>query len=82
VGTAGRSRGIAHHGRGRGRCRSRVPLDEPGNTKRIIRNKRDLERAVKKLTITTSGERQHGFLRPRRWPGACCCCLPWSFWEY
>jgi hypothetical protein len=41
-----------------------------------------LEKAVKKLTITTSGERQRGFLRPRRWLGACCCCLPLGFWEY
>jgi hypothetical protein len=37
---------------------------------------RNLERAVKKLANTTSSERQRGFLQPRRWPGACCCCLP------
>jgi hypothetical protein len=30
--------------------------------------KRDLERAIKKPTITTSDERQRGSLRPRRWP--------------
>jgi hypothetical protein len=44
--------------------------------------KGNLEKAVRKLTITTSGERQRGSLRPRRWPGACCCCLPLSFLEY
>jgi hypothetical protein len=37
---------------------------------------------MKKRPITTFGERQRGSLQPRRWPGACCCCLPWSFWEY
>jgi hypothetical protein len=44
--------------------------------------KGNLEKAVKKLTITTSGERQRGSLQPRRWPGACCCCLQLGFWEY
>jgi hypothetical protein len=44
--------------------------------------KENLEKAVKKLMVTASGECQHGFLRLRRWPGACCCCLPLSFWEY
>jgi hypothetical protein len=39
VGVAGRSRGVAHLGRSRGRRRSGVPLDEPGNTKRVVRNK-------------------------------------------
>jgi hypothetical protein len=29
--------------------------------------------------ITTSDERQRGFLQPRRWHGACCCCPPSSF---
>jgi hypothetical protein len=43
--------------------------------------KRDLEKAVEKLMITASGERQHSFLQLRRWPGACCCCLPSSFLE-
>jgi hypothetical protein len=38
--------------------------------------KGNLEKAVKKLTITTSGESQHGSLRPRRWLDACCCFLP------
>jgi hypothetical protein len=73
VGIAGRTRGVAHHGRSRGQRRSGVPLDE---------TKGNLEKAMKKLTITTSGERQRGSLRPRRWPGACCCCLPSGFWEY
>jgi hypothetical protein len=82
VGTAGRSRGVAHHDRSRGQCRSGVPLDEPGNTKRVFRNKKNLEKTVKKLTITTSGERQRDSLRPRRWPGSCCFCLPLSFWDY
>jgi hypothetical protein len=44
--------------------------------------KENLEKAVKKLTITTSGERQRGSLQPRRWPGAWCCYLPSSFWKY
>jgi hypothetical protein len=26
------------------------------------------------LTITTFGEHERGSLRPRHWPGACCCC--------
>jgi hypothetical protein len=82
VGIVVRSRRVAHHGRSRGRRRSGVPLDEPGNTKRIVRNKRKSRKAVKKLTITTSGERQRSSLQPRRWPGACCCCLPLGFWEY
>jgi hypothetical protein len=43
---------------------------------------RDLEKAVDKLMIIASGERQHDFLRLRRWPDVCCCCLPSSFWEY
>jgi hypothetical protein len=42
----------------------------------------NIEKAVKKLTITTSSERQRGSPRPRRWLGACCCCLPLGFWEY
>jgi hypothetical protein len=44
--------------------------------------KGDLGKAVKELTITTSGERQRGSLRPRHWPGAYCCCLPLGFLEY
>jgi hypothetical protein len=36
---AGRSRGVAHHGRSRGRRRNGVPLDDPGNMKRVIRKK-------------------------------------------
>jgi hypothetical protein len=44
--------------------------------------KRNLEGAMRKLTITTSGERQRGSLRPRRWHDACCYCLPLSFLEY
>jgi hypothetical protein len=44
--------------------------------------KGNLEKAVKKLTITTSDERQRDSLQPRRWPGACCCCLQLGFWEY
>jgi hypothetical protein len=59
-----------------------IPPDEPENIKRIIRDKRDIKRAVRKPTITTSGERQRGSLRLRRRPDACYCCLPWSFWEY
>jgi hypothetical protein len=47
--------------------------------RRSSETKRDLERAVMKKMITTSCERQCGSLRPRRWPDACCCCLPWSF---
>jgi hypothetical protein len=39
VGVARRSRGIARHGRSCGRYRGRIPLDEPENTKRIVRNK-------------------------------------------
>jgi hypothetical protein len=35
-----------------------------------------------KETDEISGERQCGSLGPRRWPGACCCCLPWSLFEY
>jgi hypothetical protein len=31
---AGRPRGVSWHGRSRGRRRSGVPLDEPGNTKK------------------------------------------------
>jgi hypothetical protein len=42
----------------------------------------NLEKAVEKLMITASGERQRGFFQLRRWPGTCCCCLPSSFWEY
>jgi hypothetical protein len=34
-----RPRGVVWHGRSRGRRRSGVPLDEPENTKRIVRNK-------------------------------------------
>jgi hypothetical protein len=40
VGAVRRSRGIAHHGRGRGWCRGRVPPDEPENTKGIVRDKK------------------------------------------
>jgi hypothetical protein len=47
-----------------------------------LETKRNLEKAVKKSMITTCGECQRGSLRPRRWPGACCCCLPLSFLEY
>jgi hypothetical protein len=65
VGTTGRSRGIAHHGRGRGWCRGRIPLDAPENTKRIVRDKRGSKRATEKSTITTSDERHRGSLRPR-----------------
>jgi hypothetical protein len=82
VGIAGRPRGVAWHGRSRDRHRSGVPLDEPGNTKRIVRNKRKSIKSVRKLTITTSGERQRGSPRLRRWPGACCCCLPLGFWGH
>jgi hypothetical protein len=37
---AGRSRGVARHCRSCGRCRSRVPLDETGNTKRVVSDRR------------------------------------------
>jgi hypothetical protein len=57
-------------------------MDEPGNMKRIVRNKKESVKAVKRLTITTSGEQRRGFPQLRRWPGAFCCCLPLSFWEY
>jgi hypothetical protein len=50
--------------------------------KQIVRDKKGSKRAVKKPTITTSGEHWRGSLRPRRWLDACCCCLPWSFWKY
>jgi hypothetical protein len=40
VGAARRSRRVAHHGRGHGWCRGRVPRDEPENTKGIVRNKK------------------------------------------
>jgi hypothetical protein len=82
VGIVGRPRGVAHHGWSRGRRRSGVPLDEPGDTKRIVRNKKKSIKVVKKLTITSSGERQRGSPRPRRWPGACCYCLPLGFWGH
>jgi uncharacterized membrane protein YhdT len=36
---------------------------------------------MEKLMITASDERQRGFLQLHRWLGACCCCLPLSFWE-
>jgi hypothetical protein len=48
----------------------------------LSETKGNLEKDVKKLTITTSGEHQRDSLRPRRWPDACCCCLPLSFLEY
>jgi hypothetical protein len=41
--------------------------------------KGDLEKVVKKLTITTSGEHRRSSRQPCRWLGACCCCLPLSF---
>jgi hypothetical protein len=44
--------------------------------------KKDLKKGVKKPMITTFDEQRHGSLRPRRWPDAYCCYLPWSFWEY
>jgi hypothetical protein len=50
--------------------------------KRIVRNKRESIKVVKKMTITTSGGCRRGSPRLRRWPCACCCCLPSSFWEY
>jgi hypothetical protein len=59
-----------------------IPSDEPENMKRIVRDEKGSKRVVKKPTVTTSGEHQCGSLRPRRWPDACCCCLPWRFWEY
>jgi hypothetical protein len=40
VGTAGRSRGIARHGRGCGWCRGWIPPDEPENIKRIVRDEK------------------------------------------
>jgi hypothetical protein len=40
VGAARRSRRIACHSRGRGRCRGRIPLDESENTKRVVRNRK------------------------------------------
>jgi hypothetical protein len=40
VGTAGRSRGIAGHGRGCGWCGGRIPPNEPENIKRIVRDKK------------------------------------------
>jgi hypothetical protein len=49
--------------------------------KRIVRNKKESIKAVRKL-ITTSGERWRGSPQLRRWPGACCCYPPSSFWEY
>jgi hypothetical protein len=63
---AGRSRGVAWHGWSCGRCRSGVPSDELENTKKIVRNRRESMKAMEKLTITTSGERQRGFPRLRR----------------
>jgi hypothetical protein len=66
VGAARRSRGITLHGRSCGWCRGKIPLDEPGNTKKIVRDEKGSKRAVKNPMITTSGERQHGSLRPRR----------------
>jgi hypothetical protein len=53
-----------------------------GMRRGLSETKGNLEKAVKKLMITTSGQRQRGSLRPRRWPGAWCCCLPLGFWEY
>jgi hypothetical protein len=49
VGTAGRSRGVAHLGRGRGWCRSGVPLGEPGNTKRVVRNKKNSRKSCEEI---------------------------------
>jgi hypothetical protein len=49
VGIAGRSRGVAHHGRSRGRRRSGVPPDEPGNTKRVVRNKRKSRKSCEEI---------------------------------
>jgi hypothetical protein len=43
----GRSRGVAHHGRSRGRCRSRIPLNEPGNTEKIVRNREKSRKSYK-----------------------------------
>jgi hypothetical protein len=61
----------------------RIPLDEPRNAKKIVRDKRGSKRGIaKRPTIITSDERRHGSLRPRHWLDDCCCCLPWSFWEY
>jgi hypothetical protein len=34
--------------------------------------KNDLKEGCEEATITTSDERRHGSLRPRRWPDACC----------
>jgi hypothetical protein len=40
VGTGRRSRGIARHGRSCGWSRGRIPLDEPINTKKIVRDEK------------------------------------------
>jgi hypothetical protein len=40
VGTAGRSRGIVRHSRSCGWSRSRIPPDEPEDTKKIIRDEK------------------------------------------
>jgi hypothetical protein len=44
VGTARRSRGIARHGRSCSWSGGRIPLDEPENTKKIVRMKTDLRK--------------------------------------
>jgi hypothetical protein len=44
VGTAGLSRGIARHGWGCGWCRGRTPPDEPGRTKKIVRDEKGSKR--------------------------------------
>jgi hypothetical protein len=60
----------------------RIPPDELETIEKIVGDKKGSKGAVKKPMITTSGEHRRGSLRPRRWPDACCCCLPWRFWEY
>jgi hypothetical protein len=73
VGTARWSWEIALHGRSCSWSSGRIPPDEPGNTKRIVRGEKDLKKGVvKKPTVTTFNEHWHGSLRPRRWSDACC----------
>jgi hypothetical protein len=55
-------------------------MDEPG-TKRIVRNRKKIwKESQRELTITTSDESRRGFLRPRRWRGACYRYPPSGFW--
>jgi hypothetical protein len=77
-----RLRGVVRQGWVHSQRRDRIPLDKPGEAKRIIRNRKKSGRDREKrgLMITTSDESRRGFLPPRRWRGACCRSPPSGFW--